>query len=580
MKRFEWLILGVLLLAAAVAWHDLGAHEVLGRDENATIAKLDQPSLAAVLRAVPMKITGQPGNMQPLYFVLQSFLWPLVGRSAFVLRFLPAAFGILAVAVTFKLGEALFSREAGLAGALFTALLPLHVQYSQIARPYTLLALLSLASAYFLLRAWATDRPIHWAAFALTGALNFYTHYNALFVLAAEAVFVAIVWLARLVRVWQGRVPAGRLAGAVAGFLALGLLCAPGLVQLARLPWTGLEAGAQAEAELGAAVAIELTSTFITRFLARIGLAPLALRVAMLGLAALGLVSTLARRRWTAAVFAILWIALPFLILAVMRSPRPFVERYVIFVPPMALLLAGEGLSVLASVASAASTTSRRLHPAGRRLDRPWLRPALVLALAAVLALLQIKPLRSYYVANRTANRLGEAVSVVERHARAGDAVLVSPRFLVRPLAADGADVHYLPRHLSLAELDQLAGRYQRVWLLFSSYLPPAELQEPVDRWYQARQDSFARVPIKAITALAYSNLTLTDPEASLLDRIVLLEELAASDEKQEAYLRHQALADAYQALSQVYAAQNKPELMAEYQALADAARAAAPPPW
>jgi hypothetical protein len=58
MPLARWLVLGVLLLAAAVAWHDLAEHEVLGRDENATITKLDQPSLGALLNVVPMRITG------------------------------------------------------------------------------------------------------------------------------------------------------------------------------------------------------------------------------------------------------------------------------------------------------------------------------------------------------------------------------------------------------------------------------------------------------------------------------------------------------------------------------------------
>ena len=102
-----WLMVGLLLLSAALVWHDLGTREVLGRDENATITKLDQPNLQAVLAATYMKVTGQPGNMQPLYFLLQYPLWPLIGRNAFVFRFLPSAIGLLVVALTYKLGEAL-----------------------------------------------------------------------------------------------------------------------------------------------------------------------------------------------------------------------------------------------------------------------------------------------------------------------------------------------------------------------------------------------------------------------------------------------------------------------------------------
>jgi len=47
---------------------------------------------------------------------------------------------------------------------------------------------------------------------------------------------------------------------------------------------------------------------------------------------AVGLAAALYRRRWQAAFLTVLWLTLPFVILAVIRSPRPFVERYLIFV--------------------------------------------------------------------------------------------------------------------------------------------------------------------------------------------------------------------------------------------------------
>ncbi len=96
-------------------------------------------------------------------------------------------------------------QAAGLIGALLTALLPLHLRYAQIARPYTLLAALSLASAYFLVRALRTNRPAHWIGFALTATLNFYNHFNAIFVLVAEGLYAGIIWLATLVAVLRRR---------------------------------------------------------------------------------------------------------------------------------------------------------------------------------------------------------------------------------------------------------------------------------------------------------------------------------------------------------------------------------------
>jgi 4-amino-4-deoxy-L-arabinose transferase-like glycosyltransferase len=557
-NRALGLMVAMLLLAAILAWHDLGTREVLGRDENATTTKLDQPTLGAVLDVTHMKVTGQPGNMQPLYFLLEYLFWPLVGRSAFVLRFLSSVFGLLGVVLTFKVGEALWNREAGLVGALFTALLPLHVRYSQIARPYTLLALLSLASAYFLVRGVQSDRPRHWVGFVLAATLSFYTHYNSLMALAAQGLFAGAVWLATLVAVLRKQQSPRWLVAPILSFIAVGFLCAPGLLRLARL--TAMQSAGEAS--------LAPTLSFFRQFLYKIGLTTAWRQGLILGFMVLGLCVSLYYRRWRSALFTVLWLSVPFVILSAMDLPRPFVERYVIFVPPVALLLAGQGV---VSLAEMLSRFSQRLRA----------RSAGIAAIAVGLALLFAAPLRAEYAANRAAYRLDDTLAVVERHARAGDVIVVSPRFFVRPLAVNGAEVLYLTEHLSAEQLDGLVDRFQRIWILYTSYLPPVELQEPLDQWVQSWPDEFVRVPIKAITALAYHNHTLTDLEAILKDRVILLTDLAqVSAGKQEAWLRYSALADAYDSLGELHSSRGESVLAAEYQRKADEARAAAPRPW
>jgi hypothetical protein len=561
-------MVGVLLLSAALLWHDLAVHEVLGRDENLTITKLDQPDLFATYRATTLKATGQPGNMQPLYFLLQRGFWPIVQRSAFVLRFLPSAFALLAVAFVYKLGEALFGPEAGLVGSFLTAMLPLHVRYAQIARPYTLLALLSLASAYFLVRALETNHPRAWAGFVLTATLNFYTHYNALFVLAVQGLFTAFVWLGMFVTGVKKQQSPNRLAGPVIGFLLVGIFCLPGLIRLIQLPWVGERGQVQ----------VELTFAFFHWLLHKFGLTNAWLRGLILGFMGLGLLSALVRRRWWATLFTVLWIALPFLLLSMIKSPRPFAERYVIFVPPVALLLAGEGVSALGQLLN---DLVRRLGAAPRWTKGIAARRVALTGLTAVLIALLTGPLLSYYAANRVVDRMDRTLEVVERHAQPGDVIVVSPRFFVRSLRTNGAEILYLTEHLSLTEFDELLSRYQRAWILYSSYLPSPDAQEPLDQWIQARLDDFARVPIKAISAVAYYNGGEEDPEALLRDRIIILQELAAvSEDNQEAWLRHSALADAYEALGGLYDGRGESALAQEFRTRAEETRAAAPRPW
>jgi hypothetical protein len=280
---------------------------------------------------------------------------------------------------------------------------------------------------------------------------------------------------------------------------------------------------------------------------------------------------TLSRRRWWAALFSVLWMAIPFLFLSVMKSPRPFEERYVIFVPPVAMLLVGQGVI-------AVGWLPRVLR---RGWDSQRIRWAIVAVVSAVLVLSFVSPLRAHYAASSSADRLEYTLAAVERLARPGDVVIISPRVLVRPLETDGAEVINLKEHLSSAELDELAARHPRMWLLYTTYLPAPEFQEPLDRWVQAHLEWFSLVPIKAPSVVAYGDLSLTDAEVDLKDRIAVVEALVQGPAGQYGeWVRYGILADLYQALGDLYASQGEDTLAAESWDKAEAIRAAAPPPW
>jgi hypothetical protein len=535
-------------------------------DENVTIVKLDQSSLAGVLDTVSIKYTGAPSNTQPFYFLVQGLFWPLVGRSAFMLRFLSSVFGVLTVALTYKLGEVLFDRPVGLAGALFTALLPMHLLYAQIARPYTLWAVLSLASALFLVLGLRTNQPRHWAGFILSATLCFYTHYNAVLVLAAETLFASAVWLVTLVSVLKGEQSPRRLIGMPLGFLLVGILCTPGLVRLLGLEMVELADPEQAEG----GHFIELSWPFFRYFMDLIGLKTGWLRGLILGLMGLGLIGSIYRRLWQAAWFSAVWTMLPFVILAAMELPRPFLGRYVIFVTPVALLLAGQGLMFGAGA----------IRAGARRWGKIDLRWAAPIALSAGVALVLAKPAVDYYASKSVDGWLEKTLQTVERQARTGDIVIVSPRSFARPLALQGADALYLTEHPSPDELDDLASRYQRMWILYTSDMPPEDLQEPLDQWVRAQLDGFVEVPIKAVNWLAIGTLKPTGAEEYLKDLIPVLEDLAQNSAgARPTQQRHEILANAYQNLADLYEGRGESALAAEYWHKAEEARTTASPP-
>ena len=316
---------------------------------------------------------------------------------------------------------------------------------------------------------------------------------------------------------------------------------------------------------------VELSRPFFSRLLNEIGLTTLWLRTLLLGLAGLGLATTLYRRRWQAALFCVLWLVVPFLVLSVMKSPRPFEERYVIFVPPVAFLLVGQGILVL----------GQGLGILGRRWNQRAAQWLAVAAVSLLVTVLFMAPLRILYAANRAADRLDQTLVVLERNALPGDLVIVSRRVFVRPLAIEGAEVLYLTEHLSPTELDRLAQDYQKIWILLTTSLPPIELQESLDQWVQAQGDQFMRFPIKAPTALAFGNLATSDREANLKERIAVLEELVLSPTGSYGkWVRYNLLADAHQSLGDLYASQGDSIQAEEQWDRATQVRDEAPSPW
>jgi hypothetical protein len=133
---------------------------------------------------------GDTESTPPLYYVL-AWVWAKAfGHGEIGLRSLSALAGTATVPVTFLAGTTLVGRRAGVAAAGFVAVSPLLVWYSQEARAYALAVLLCgisfAALTYVLERATVRSLTV-WAA---ASVLAIASHYFALFVVAAE-----VVWL-------------------------------------------------------------------------------------------------------------------------------------------------------------------------------------------------------------------------------------------------------------------------------------------------------------------------------------------------------------------------------------------------
>lgn len=180
------------------------------------------------------------GNYPPLYFWL---LWPLVqvfGQSEVVLRSLSLAAGVALVPV----GWWAAWRLTGCGGAaLFAALLfatdrASGIWFSQEARPYALVMLLSVVQIVLFHAAATTGDRWKRVGFILVAAAAFYLHYTSLLLISGQLAWFAGRWLAG----GDGRESSSayRARDLLLDLVILALFCLPALPHL-------LEIGARRE---------------------------------------------------------------------------------------------------------------------------------------------------------------------------------------------------------------------------------------------------------------------------------------------------------------------------------------------
>ncbi|HEY2571418.1 MAG TPA: glycosyltransferase family 39 protein, partial [Solirubrobacteraceae bacterium] len=181
-----WPLAALIVLAAALRLATLG-EQSFWYDEAYTPVHVLHSGLGATLRAVV-----HHENTPPLWYLIAWADVRLLGDGALALRLPSALAGILTVPVVWAIGQQLAGRRTALIAAAIVAVNPLFVWYSQEARAYGLFVLTCALAMLCFVRALDEPTPRRMAAFALAGALALLTHYFAVFLLAAMA-----LWLLR-----------------------------------------------------------------------------------------------------------------------------------------------------------------------------------------------------------------------------------------------------------------------------------------------------------------------------------------------------------------------------------------------
>ena len=179
-----WIALAAMVAVGALLrfWH-LGT-QGLWWDE-ATSGWLIRGGLGHVAPAV-----ARSESTPPLYYLLAWGWTHVFGAGAVGLRSFSAVAGLATVPAAFAAGRTLATPRIGLIAAALVAVNPFLVWYSQEARAYALLALLSTIVLWMFARARERPSARRHVAWGVAAALALVTHYFAFFALLPEAVLL------------------------------------------------------------------------------------------------------------------------------------------------------------------------------------------------------------------------------------------------------------------------------------------------------------------------------------------------------------------------------------------------------
>ena len=476
------LILGATtIVGAALRLHQLSVKS-FWIDEGASVSFATMP-----WRPFLKTLWNYQGNMTLYYFLLRA--WIHLGDSEFVVRSLSVIFAVLTIPAIYFLGKRLFDRSTGLIAAALLAVHSFHIHWSQEARGYSLLILLLVLAAYFLVCALATKASrILWILSAVTAALTFYAHIFAVFVLAAFAFSIAFPKPFRIEK--QTIVWVVILFEHLIAPMALFVVVHHSASQIGWLPPPSLAA----------------VNEFFLLLTSQGGIALAVIYLSVCGLAFM-LASEASqpdkiqteKERWALRLL-FLWLVLPPVLTLAASAVKPlFYGRYMVMCVPALVLLAARGLTLL--------------------YQAPMARRGAALAAFLLVMTLSVWGTHKYFTRfPQESTDWRASVNYIRDHQQPGDAVFIYTSHAlsydyyahhpVKETMNAAPDVVYPPdprRAISHDEIiSDIAGR-QRIWLLLHDEKGKptelAEVQSTIGEQFQAREKQVfpGEIPITVV---------------------------------------------------------------------------------
>jgi hypothetical protein len=322
-------------LATALRFHRLEVQSFWNDEGNS--ARLSE-------RPVALIVEGTASDIHPpLYYLMLRGWRELLGESEFGLRAMSAFLGVGLVAVTYGLSRRILDHRRemlAILAAIFVAINPALIYYSQEARMYELMAFLAALSTLLLIALLQKRRRRAVIALGYTAcvAAGLYTHYFFPVVLVVQFLIVVIMVLPALLR----RSESWKTPRIQAGLIWLGAIVVAMLIYAPWLPIFWRQAGGR-ESARGLILTFFADSNLWLSFGSTLALVDALFPLMAFGiLLLLGLLALWNRPRRAILISALLLgILVPLLLMWAVGTTQPSFYKFMLMaIPPLSLLAA------------------------------------------------------------------------------------------------------------------------------------------------------------------------------------------------------------------------------------------------
>ncbi|MBT8396039.1 MAG: hypothetical protein HKO65_11740 [Gemmatimonadetes bacterium] len=462
-----------LVLGGALRSYGLGS-ESLWVDESSTARRMG-------LSFVELFFDMGSSSQTPLYFWISKAWCTLAGMGEIALRTPALIFGVALIPAVFVLGRELIDRNVGAWGSFLTAINPYLIHYSQEARPYSLLALLSVVSWWLLIRWMRSGRSADLVLFLTATIGVLYTHPFGILILPTHLAVLLLVYPEV-----RERLTESDLRWLLRGMELSGLLYLPLLYRMA-LGFRGKLSGGSVAAWIPDPAWLAPVHTFERYFMNQ------ELTLSVLVLCAIALVQGIRRGGGTRRLLLLAisaWMAFAWLPWLVSKTLSPvYFHRYTMPFLPLVTLLAGSALARMPN----------------------WGRRASVLVILA----LSFSPLYRYHTLYDKAP-VREVFRAIHERLDPGDVVILDTVWTNHLLT------YYLPlpegatqvRPRSLRDLDGPLANAKEIWLItweegdvgVEDYF----LSERTSDWTLRSRQALSESPLRNPRAFTFQRITIS----------------------------------------------------------------------